>query len=128
MKSTVCALVAGVLLSLALARNASAQDAMKPGPGMKVLADTTLIRAVEVTLQPKEKTGAHSHPAHFMYALTAGKIVVHYTDGKDETWDLKAGDSAFGDPERPHVTENVGSTPMKLLLVELKEHPYKAPK
>jgi len=34
---------------------------------------------------------------------------------------------SLGDPERPHVTENVGGKQVKFLLVELKEHPYMAP-
>nr|WP_294938585.1 hypothetical protein [uncultured Flavobacterium sp.] len=39
-----------------------------------------------------------------------------------------AGDSGTGDPEGPHVTENVGTATVKFLLFELKEHPYKDPK
>ncbi len=94
--------------------------------GMKnVLVDTTLLRAMIVTLEPGQKTDVHSHPANFLYALTDGKLIVHYTDSKDETYDLKAGDSGYGDPERPHQTENTGKKTVKFLLVELKEHPYK---
>jgi mannose-6-phosphate isomerase-like protein (cupin superfamily) len=38
--------------------------------------------------------------------------------------ELKAGDSGFGSPEKPHQTENIGNKTVKFLLVELKEHPY----
>lgn len=91
-----------------------------------VLADTTLLRAAEVTIMAGEKGKVHSHPAHFFYALTECHLVVHYTDGKQEKYDLKPGDSGFSNPERPHRTENVGIKPAKFLIVELKEHPYKA--
>ncbi len=104
-----------------------AQDRGKTDPKMiKVLVDTTLIRAVEVTLAPGEKSNEHTHPAHFFYMLTDGKLKVHFTDGETEEFVLKAGESGFFDPEDPHVTENAGDKTLKFLLVELKEHPYKA--
>ena len=126
---TVLLFVAGGLLSLFTATpNLAAQDWKKSDPKMNaLLVDTTLVRAMVVTLEPGQKSEVHSHPANFFYALTAGKLLVHYTDGKDQTYDLKAGDAGFGEPERPHVTENVGTKPVKFLLVELKEHPYRVP-
>ena len=106
--------------------NVSAQDWMqKDSKSISLLADTTFVRAMQVTIMPGEKGSVHTHPAHFFYALTDGKIIVHYTDGKDEVYDLKAGDGGYSDPERPHWTENGGDTPIKFLLVELKEHPYR---
>jgi quercetin dioxygenase-like cupin family protein len=103
-----------------------AQDWKNTNPKMNnVLVDTTLLRAMVVTVEPGEKSDVHTHTAHFFYALTDGKLLVNYTDGKVETYDLKAGDSGFSDPERPHTAENVGKQTLKFLLVELKEHPYK---
>ena len=93
---------------------------------VRTLADTTLVRASEVTVQPGEKGQVHTHPAHFFYALTECHLVVHYTDGEDVKYDLKAGDSGYSGPERPHWTENVGDRPARFLIVELKEHPYAA--
>lgn len=94
----------------------------------RILVDTSLVRAMVVTIEPGQKSKSHTHPANFFYALTDGKVVVHYSDGKDETYDLKAGDSGFSVPEGPHVTENAGNKAVRYLLVEMKEHPYKAPK
>lgn len=106
-----------------------AQDWSKLNPRMNnVLADTTFLRATEVTLAPGEKSDVHTHPSHFFYALTEGKLMVYYKDGEKEKYDLKAGDSGVSGPERPHWTENVGTTTLKFLMVELKEHPYKAMK
>ncbi|MBI4429448.1 MAG: cupin domain-containing protein [Ignavibacteriales bacterium] len=126
MKTALVLTLAGILLISTTRLHA--QDWKKTNPQVNaVVLDTTLVRAMVVTIGPGKKSEAHTHPANFFYALTDGKLVVHYTDGKDETYDLKAGDAGFGDPERPHVTENVGSKEVKFLLVELKEHPYKAP-
>ena len=91
---------------------------------VKTLADTNLIRASEVTIMPGEKGLVHTHPAHFFYALTDCHLVIHYTDGATEKYDLVAGDNGFSNPERPHWTENTGDKPAKFLIVELKEHPY----
>jgi quercetin dioxygenase-like cupin family protein len=129
MKVLVSILLASALLFVVVDKGAIAQDWKKANPKMNmILSDTTLVRAMVVTIQPHEKSDVHSHPAHFFYALTDLKLRVHYTDGKTETYDVKAGEGAFGEPERPHVTENIGSKPGKFLIVELKEHPYAAPK
>lgn len=125
MKTILLTFLAGLCFFL-VPFNTGAQDWKNVNPKMNhVLADTTFLRAIEVTIAPGEKSEMHTHPAHFFYALTDGKMVVHYKDGKNETIDLKPGISGVSAPERPHVTENVGKTTIKFLLVELKEHPYK---
>ena len=91
---------------------------------VKTLADTTLVRASEVTIMPGEKGSVHTHPAHFFYALTDCHLIIHYSDGKEDKYDLKPGDCGYSGPERPHSTENVGDKPARFLIVELKEHPY----
>jgi len=126
MKTPLTFLAGAFLVILASTSDASAQDWKKTNPQMNtIVLDTTLVRAMVVTIEPGNKSEAHSHPANFFYALTDGKLRVHYTDGKDETYDLKAGDAGFSEPERPHVTENIGKKTVKFLLLELKEHPYK---
>lgn len=95
---------------------------------VKTLAESPLIRASEVTIMPGEKGSMHTHPAHYFYALTECHLVIYYADGKQTKYDLLPGDSGAEAPERPHQTENVGDKPAKFLIVELKEHPYKAAK
>jgi quercetin dioxygenase-like cupin family protein len=115
-------LIAGLLLCNSAI---NAQNwAQKDSKIVKDLVDTTLLHAMEVTIMPGEKGQEHTHPAHFFYALTDCNLIVHYSDGKTEKFNLKAGESGFGSPERPHRTENAGKKPAKFLLIELKEHPY----
>jgi quercetin dioxygenase-like cupin family protein len=129
MKTVLALFLGGMFLSLIFASGINAQDWKNANPDMnKILVDTTLIRAELVTLEPGQKSAVHTHPAHFFYALTAGKLLVNYTDGTSETYDLMVGDSGYSNPEKPHTTTNVGKAEIKFLLVELKEHPYKAPK
>lgn len=118
------------VFTLALLPNTTlAQDWKNVNPKMnRILADTTFVRGTEVTLQPGEKSDMHTHPAHFFYALSEGKMMVYYKDGKSQPYDLKPGFAGVSGPERPHMTENVGNTTVKFLIVELKEHPYKESK
>lgn len=95
---------------------------------VKTLAESSLVRASEVTIMPGEKGNVHTHPAHFFYALTECHLIVYYTDGKQARYDLLPGECGAEGPERPHQTENAWDKPAKFLIVELKEHPYKAPK
>jgi len=129
MKKTLFYVAGGILIFFLFLSDLNAQDWKNINPKMNnILVDTTLLRATVVTMEPGQKSDTHSHPAHFFYALTDGKLIIHYTDGKNETFDLKAGDSGYSIPERPHITENAGTKQVKFLIVELKEHPYKAPK
>ncbi len=126
MKAKNTAILIGAMVFLLAVTGARAQSWKKLEPNtVKVLVDTTLLGAYEATIMPGEKGKVHTHAASFFYALTDCHLVVHYADGKDEKFDLKAGEYGYGAPERPHWTENTGSQPAKFLLVELKEHPYR---
>ena len=129
MKTNLSIAVGGIFILLLSSFSAIAQEWKNVNPKMNhILADTTFLRATEVVLEPGEKSDMHTHPAHFFYGLTQGKLMIHYKDGKDEPFNLSVGFSGVSGPERPHVTENVGTTTVKFLLVELKDRPYKAPK
>lgn len=90
-----------------------------------VLLDTTLVKSTLAVIEPGEKSKSHTHYAHFFYALTDGKIKVHYGDGTSEIFELKAGEYGYSGPEKQHQTENIGGNTLKFLLIELKEHPFK---
>jgi quercetin dioxygenase-like cupin family protein len=125
MKKNVSLVVGGAFILFLFTFNAMAQEWKNVNPKMNhILADTTFLRATEVTLEPGEKSDMHTHPAHFFFALTSGKLMIHYQDGKEEAFLLEPGKSGASAPERPHITENAGPTTVKFLLVELKEHPY----
>lgn len=130
MRKNILIVVEGILFFLLCSLNLKAQ-VMNNNEGQVVgrdLANSKLIHASEITLQPGKKTIMHTHPAHFYYALTDMNLKVHYQDGKEEVFKIKAGESGVSEPERPHVTQNIGNKTAKFLIVELKEHPYKATK
>jgi mannose-6-phosphate isomerase-like protein (cupin superfamily) len=114
-----------VITFILSAGNLFAQEWSSLNPEMtQILADTNLVKAYVAVIEPGKKSLVHTHSASFFYALTDCKLKVYYTDGQVETLDIKAGEGGYGNPEKPHQTENVGDKTAKFLLVELKEHPY----
>ncbi len=115
-----------IILILFICKTAYSQNWESVDPKMaSVLLDTTLVKATLAVIEPGAKSNSHTHYAHFFYALTDGKIKVHYTDGTSVDFELKAGEYGYSGPEKLHQTENTGSNTLKFLLIELKEHPFK---
>ena len=113
------------LLTLAVNHRLQAQNFFTTDAGMfKLLADTTFASIAEVTFMPGQKSNVHTHSAQFVYALTDGELMVHYTNGTTQSVMLKAGDHFRAPADGPHWTENPGKKPVKFLLVEFDEHPY----
>ncbi len=108
------------LLLLAGARAALAQDpAVVNAKTVRVKLENSHVRVLEATLQPGEKEQLHSHPAYVTYVITGGKIRNHSADGKTTESELKTGDTIYRDP-LTHWAENIGTTTIHLILVELK--------
>ncbi len=112
-----------VLLAIVVAGTATAQDPLKVGPKIynKILENDS-VRMLVVSFAPGDSIAMHSHPDHAVYAVTAGTLRVTTSDGKTQVADLKAGDPIWF-PAVSHAAKNIGTTPMKLVVVELKEKP-----
>ena len=105
---------------------AKAQDALKVGPNThRKLLENDRVRMLEVTFAPGDSIGFHSHPDHAVYAVTAGTLRVTTADGKTQVAALKAGDPIWF-PAVTHAAKNIGTTTLKLVVVELKEKPAKS--
>jgi quercetin dioxygenase-like cupin family protein len=82
--------------------------------------DNPRVRVLDVTLKPGEKEQTHSHPAYVIYIIEGGKIRNHASDGTVSEAEFKAGDVFYRDP-LTHWAENIGTTTIRLVLVELKK-------
>ncbi len=112
-----------VLLALVVAGTATAQDPLKVGPNIyKKILENDRVRMLVVTFAPGDSIAMHSHPDHAVYTVTGGKLRVTTSDGKTQVADLKAGDPIWF-PAVSHAAKNIGTTSLKLLVVELKEKP-----
>lgn len=116
-------LVLFTMVSLVVAATATAQDPLKVGPNIyKKVLENERVRMLEVTFAPGDSIGMHAHPDHAVYAVTGGKLRVTTSDGKTQVADLKAGDPIWF-PAVIHGAKNIGTTSLKLVVLELKEKP-----
>ena len=119
-------LAAAALAVFAFVVPAKAQDAVKADPKhYKVEFENDKIRVLRITYGPHEKSVMHDHPENLAVFLTDGHTQFSMPDGKIVDAPIKAG-SIQHDAGGKHLPENLGDTPLELVLVELKHKP--APK
>ena len=109
-----------VLATLLVAASpAFAQDRAAAVPEMPVLLENACVRVQYHDVAVGEKTPMHSHPDYVVYVL--GDYIARITteDGTERISRHKAGESFWGEATQ-HVVENIGSTPVHNLVVELK--------
>src|SRR5262245_17858562 len=110
---------AGWLLIMGHA-GARAQDPAVVNPKtIKVKLENERVRVLEAVLRPGVSEQIDSHPAYVIYVVTGGRFRSHAADGKTTESDYAAGDTLYVDP-RTHWAENIGTTTIRLVLVELK--------
>ena len=61
----------------------------------------------------------HSHPAYVIYVLAGGKARNHTADGSTTDVDYATGATSYRQAVT-HWAENIGTTTIRLVLVELK--------
>jgi quercetin dioxygenase-like cupin family protein len=102
-------------------------DPLEAGPTIyKQVADGETARVFEVTFKPGDKIALHKHPDHVVYIVTGGKLKISPDQGDAQEIDLKPGSALFL-PAQNHAAENVGTTEIKLVVVELKKKGAAAP-
>jgi beta-alanine degradation protein BauB len=102
---------------------ARAQDpAVVNARTIKVRFENDRVRVLEATLPPGVKEAVHSHPAYVIYVLEGGKYRNYAADGKTSEGELKTGEVLYRDP-LTHAAENIGTTTMHMILMELKGAP-----
>ena len=109
------------LLLLMISSGANAQDIIKVGQNLpnKVLLDNNQVRVIQIESAPGVATPWHSHPNYILYALTDGKLEIIEQGKKATILEFKAGQALFF-PAVTHMAKNIGTTPVKMVLTELK--------
>lgn len=85
----------------------------------KLVMENDRVRVLEVVFKPNDKAVMHHHPDHVVYVLKGGKMKLT-SEGKTDSLDLKTGQTLFLN-EQNHEAQNVGSSELNLLVVELKK-------
>jgi beta-alanine degradation protein BauB len=91
-----------------------------PEARSKVLLDNELVRVLELRLGPGESEPMHSHPEYLVYVLQPASMRMTDVHGNTTVVQLSAGQVSFGSPTT-HAGENVGTTELHELIIELKE-------
>ena len=86
---------------------------------VKVKFENDKVRVLEAELPPGTKEAVHSHPAYVIYVMAGGKVRNYASDGKTTESELKTGDVLYREP-LTHAAENIGTTTLHFILVELK--------
>jgi hypothetical protein len=84
-----------------------------------VKADNHRVRVLEYRLKPGEKEVMHSHPSYVVYFFGPAKLRATGPDGKTSDTSVTDGEVLIRDP-LSHAVENVGTTELHALLIELK--------
>ena len=109
-----------VVMSLAGPVGAPAQDpAVVNAKTIWVKLENDPVRVLEAVLKPGDKEQMHSHPQYVIYVIAGGKVRTHGADGTTTEAEMKDGDVLYRGP-LTHWAENVGTTTIHLILVELK--------
>ena len=114
---TTIALLGGGVLA---AKRGSSQATAKTQSSAKVVLENSRVRVRDVTFPPGV-TGMHTHElAHVGVVIQGGTLVFKYPDGKSETAKLDVGGVGFREAQVSHEPTNTGSTPVRVIEVELK--------
>jgi quercetin dioxygenase-like cupin family protein len=89
-----------------------------------VVIENEQVRVLKVADQPHHKGQPHEHAMNrVMIYLNAGHMVLQYQNGKTEDQQVKAGEVRWSPAGGVHTSENVGSTPVEIVEIELKSKP-----
>ena len=114
--------IAVVMLTATLAGAVGAQDRAAVVPGMTVLLKNERVRVQYDDVRVGETVPMHTHPAYVVYTLAAFRARIRFADG---TQRISARDSgvAYWNAPVTHSVENLGTTPVHNLMVEVKPGP-----
>jgi len=118
-------LLLGVLAFGFASMRSYAQDPVKVAPkNVKVVFENDRVRVIEVRIKPGEKIPVHSHPANVTIALSDFKGKWISDDGQPTVKQFKLDNVVWSEPIT-HASENVGSTEIHAIAIELKDSPKK---
>ena len=94
-------------------------DALTASPAnFTLLLENEHVRVLEYVVLPGEQDQWHTHPPKVSYVLSGGKLEIHLDDGTSFLADEKTGAADWAGVRGKHYVRNVGTTPVRILLVE----------
>ena len=116
-----------VIFMLALAASTAAQqrpdhtDPVEVSPDKyTVLLENAHVRVLEYKIQPGEKDAWHTHLPKVSYIVSGGKLRIMTENGDSFVVQEDSGNAAWMGAVGRHFGENVGTTPVRIVLIEIK--------
>ncbi len=116
-----------VIFILTLAAHSTAQqqpdhtDPTEVSPeNYKVLLENEHVRIVEYVINPGEKDAWHTHPPKASYIVSGGKLRITPEGADSFVVQEDPGNATWMGALGRHFGENVGTTPVHIVLVEIK--------
>jgi Cupin domain. len=119
----ICATLAAIVVaaSPALSQGPAAIDPVAVSPDMyNVLLENDYVRVVEYTIKPGERDRPHTHPPKVSYVLNGGSLRIAPDGAEAFVSDDADGEVTFRGAVGRHTAENVGKTPVRIILFEVK--------
>ena len=118
-RATIAALIGAVGILMTEAQTTT-RDPVKLSPQYyTVKSENDRVRVLEYRLKPGEKEVMHSHPSYVVYFFGPAKLRATGPDGKTSDTSVTEGEVLVREP-LSHAVENIGTTELHALLVELK--------
>jgi mannose-6-phosphate isomerase-like protein (cupin superfamily) len=119
-----CVAVTGGLPSEASAQGARVSagggDPVRVSPDhYRVLIENDYVRVLDIRHQPGESDEMHNHPKSAYFVLSGDKMRFHL-ERSQRDGDVVVGSVTLQDPIVMHAVENIGETPLHLIMVERK--------
>ncbi len=87
---------------------------------VKLKFENDRVRILETVSNPGDHELQHSHPGNVVVVLEGAKLRIQTADGKSNEVEFKTGDAFWRDPVI-HSAENIGTTRLHAIIVELKQ-------
>jgi beta-alanine degradation protein BauB len=86
----------------------------------KIVIENNKVKISEVRITPGDKIPMHSHGRYLSYAMNDSKVRVTNGDGSTFEREFKKGNAVYSDGGVTHEIQNIGSTDVFNLDIELK--------
>ena len=120
MKRTGLLVASALLLFVTVGAARSLDPAVVNPHTVKVTLENEHVRVFEAVLKPGDREALHSHPRTVVYVIEGGRMRNHSENGTATEAELTSGQTLYREP-LTHWAENIGTTTMRLVVVEMKD-------
>lgn len=97
-------------------------DAVEAAPTQfTILLENEHVRVIEYVIAPGQRDPWHTHPPKVSYVVSGGQLRIHLENGESFDVNEETGTAHWTDHLPVHSAENIGETPVRIVLIEVRE-------